>query len=228
MPYVPTSTAQKFIAWAVDYGYMAAGHAQILRVPFVQTKLINPGKPTMLIIPGIFESRYFTLSLALKLAKTGYDIRLLPVRFGSYRSLDQNARLIDSYIQAYELEHVTLIGHSKGGLDGLVYLDRIDQSKVARLITVATPFNGTALARYLPLPFMRPFLPNGEYANIIANIDLQGMHVTSISPSWDNHVFHSDKSALKGAQNIELPVYGHHRILFSQQLADEIAGLIAS
>ena len=56
---------------------------------------------------------------------------------------------------------VAIVAHSKGGLVGkhVMALDDRD-GRVDRLVAIASPFNGSAMARLAPNPALRAFLPD--------------------------------------------------------------------
>jgi len=83
--------------------------------------------------------------------------------------------------------------------------------RVDRLIAIASPFGGSAMARIAPNPALRAFLPTDPVIAGLAAERAVNARITSIYPSFDPHI--PDGSALEGARNVEVPVVGHFRIL---------------
>jgi pimeloyl-ACP methyl ester carboxylesterase len=212
--------------WVTDYSYMLRGQLQRLGGPQAYARLRSrPGaRGPVVLVPGIFEGKYFMLPLARSLHRRGYDAHLLPAGALALRIVDQQADAIADYVQSQNLHNVIIIGHSKGGLDGLAYLRRhAEQHRVRQVVAVAAPFNGTNLSHYVPLRAVRQFSPSGDVVRAVVESDAAVVRqVVCLSPFWDNHVWHPNGSFLRGATNVTVPVYGHHRVLFKAELAEII------
>jgi len=92
---------------------------------------------------------------------------------GDYSAL-HNARIITAYIRTYGLIDVTIIGHSFGGLVGL--LSAIDTPAVTRLILIGSPGFPQKIPRFmrlLRLPFIGPLLMSVIPAEMIAQRGLE-------------------------------------------------------
>ena len=215
--------------WLLDYGYMVRGHGQWLtgRRAYGALRRRTHSRGAGLLIPGIFEGRYFMMPLARRLAKLGYDVHILPVDALNVRPPEQQAEHIHEYLERQGLLGTDIVGHSKGGLDALAYVRLHPRDRrVRRVVAVAAPFNGTTLSRYIPLASVRLLAADGEAARAVARTDLKAGRVVSIAPAWDNHIWHTSGSYLVMAANISLRVYGHHRILFTPELARTIDAVL--
>jgi triacylglycerol lipase len=101
-----------------------------------------------------------------------------------------------------------LVAHSKGGLIGKLMLARHNEPGLINgLVALNTPFEGSPLARLLPLPAIRTFLPRSPELT-----DLGGSHhvhqeIVSIYGRFDPHI--PGGSHLQGAHNVRLETRGH-------------------
>jgi hypothetical protein len=87
--------------------------------------------------------------------------------------------------------------------------------RVDRLVTVATPFGGSKLARYTMGSTLRAFLPADPVILSLAAEEAVNARITSIYPRFDPNI--PEGSRLEGARNIEVPIVGHFRILTAPQ-----------
>lgn len=96
--------------------------------------------------------------------------------FGGDYSALQNARLIAGYIHKHKLKDITLIGHSYGGLVGL--LTALDCPEIARLILIGTPGFPQKIPKFmriLRLPLIGPLLMSSIPADKIARRGLESV-----------------------------------------------------
>ncbi|MEP6843084.1 MAG: alpha/beta hydrolase, partial [Pseudolysinimonas sp.] len=120
--------------------------------------------------------------------------------------------------------------HSKGGIVGkhVMVIDDRDgshQQRVDRLVAIASPFNGSAMARVAPNRELRAFLPDNPVIVALAGHRSVNARITSIYPSFDPHI--PDGCLLEGAHNVELAVVGHFRILLSPAVIDAVREAVA-
>jgi triacylglycerol lipase len=122
----------------------------------------SAGKFRYLFVPGFSWDAlhdYFGPNIR-RLRAHGLDARMVPT--DPLGTTAHNAEALRLAIEASD-KPVVLIGHSKGGLDALKALKLYPglQANVAKLITLQTPYRGTAIADYvLKMPF--------AYATMIA------------------------------------------------------------
>ena len=107
----------------------------------------------------------------------------------------------------------------------LAHLDK--ENRVKKLIAIAAPFAGTSLVKHIPIKHFKHMETSAE---VIADLESHtevNKYIVSIYPIFDNHVWPHSSSILKGATNIEVPVRGHHKVLFAKEVEDEIINLIS-
>ena len=104
-------------------------------------------------VHGIFVKDFGPLKAFGKLPKllnkAGYKVYFSDV--DSFGTIENNAsilkREIEELLKKTSKEKVNIIAHSKGGIDSRYLISKLDmKDKVANLITIATPHNGSELA----------------------------------------------------------------------------------
>lgn len=164
----------------------------------------------------------FILWRAIKAAGHGtYTLNLTPV----YSDIDAYADLLErrlAEVQACENGRpVALVCHSMGGLAARAYLRKHGGKRVARLITLGTPHDGTALARAAMGENGRQMRPGSAWLRALAAHE-QGVWpcpVTSIYSRDDNIVVPQLSAHLEGARNIALDGIGHVSLPMSAAVA---------
>ena len=105
-----------------------------------------------------------------------------------------------------------VVAHSKGGLIGkLAMLTADPDARIRSMVTINTPFAGSAYARWVPLAAVRAFVPTDATLVALAAGHEVNSRITSIASCWDPHI--PAGSALDGATNLRLTTPGHFRPL---------------
>lgn len=119
-------------------------------------------------------------------------------------------------------ERVIIIAHSMGGLIARALLRDLGALAIRRIVTIASPHHGTALARGLPWPNTRQMARNSPWLRSL-NLAQEGrftVPIASIFSAEDNLVVPSASAQLEGAELQELHGVGHLGILRSRQALD--------
>lgn len=168
----------------------------------------------ILLLPGIYETWRFLRPLARRLHAAGHPVHVVTALGGLQMSLGEAADRVEQYLREQRLSGVTVVAHSKGGLVARMLLGRPDASaRIHRVIAIATPFSGSALAGFVPLPAVQALRPGHPELVRLASDGVDVGRVVSIWGWYDPHI--PDGCFLPGARNIEVPVGGHFRILGS-------------
>ncbi|MGJ9406417.1 MULTISPECIES: alpha/beta fold hydrolase [Nesterenkonia] len=210
-------------AWARDYAYALRWQASgLLRGPDPQVYR-RPGseKPSVLLLPGIYETWSFMLPVADVLREAGYDVHAVVDLGYNGGTIEDMADLVDGHIRREGIGRCVLVAHSKGGLIGKLLLTRhIDTELILGLVTLNTPFEGSPLARLLPLPALRLFLPRSpELAALGASLEVN-RRIVSIYGRFDPHI--PGGSHLEAAHNVQLGSRGHFLPLGKAQVQEAI------
>lgn len=179
------------------------------------------GRPLpLLLIHGYQCNRGFWFWLRRKLEAAGWTVAthsLEPV----YADIDSYsegiARRIDEVLTATGASQVVLVAHSMGGLASRSYLRRHGVAKVARLITLGSPHNGTRLAKLGLGPNARQMRVGSAWLNAL-HAPLPPASV-SIYSCHDNYVFPQQAcSTLEGASNVVVGGVSHLGMAFSPRI----------
>ncbi|NYD67727.1 esterase/lipase family protein [Agromyces atrinae] len=204
----------KLAWWALDYVYAVwrqlAGLAH--RRPPARWAHGDSGRPTLVLVPGIYENWRFLVPLGDALNAAGYRVTVihgLGLNLGGVReSGEAISRALDRVRPAAAGR--IIVAHSKGGLIGKQVL--VDGTRgVVGLVAVCTPFGGARLARLFTDRRVRALLPTDETIVMLGSSTAVNGRIVSVFGTFDPHV--PDGSTLDGATNIEVPVAGHFRIL---------------
>lgn len=143
------------------------------------------GPRTLLLLHGFATSVQTWDELAPLFPAGEYTLHMLDLKGhgrstassgGKDYSPQHNARLVASYIRSHNLKEVTLIGHSLGGVVGL--LCALDCPDITRLILLDAPVSPQKIPRFmriLRLPFIGPLLMSALPAEKIARKGLKSV-----------------------------------------------------
>ncbi len=207
--------------WAIDYVDAAALHARAIaggwRVP-EHYRRGAPGKPTIVLIPGVYERWNFLKPLADQLWSDGYPISIVHgLGYNRRPIIDTSNRLAAalSRVSANPAGRI-VVAHSKGGLVGKhLMLSHREDLGVRGLVAICTPFAGSRYAKYVLGQTLRAFSPTNDTIVLLGRDSSVNSQIVSIFGPFDPHV--PDGSVLVGATNVQVPVSGHFRILHAQE-----------
>ncbi|CAN5437870.1 hypothetical protein BH09ACT4_BH09ACT4_13100 [soil metagenome] len=166
----------------------------------------------VVLLPGVYETWHFLQAVGDALSERGHPVHVMRVLGFNRSPIPESATRVARELAARDLRDVALVAHSKGGLIGKQLMSHDDpDSRVDRLIAVATPFAGSRMARLMLGSTMRAFLPTDSVIRALGATRDVNQRVTSIFPRFDPNI--PDGSRLDGATNIEIPVVGHFRVL---------------
>lgn len=171
---------------------------------------------SVVILPGVYETWHFLRPIADELNRRGHPIHVVEAMGRNRDPIPATAELVARELADLDLRDVALVAHSKGGLIGKHLLAYDDpDGRIDRLVAVATPFGGSRLARYAVGSTLRAFLPGDPVILSLARERAVNARITSIYPRVDPNI--PEGSRLDGATNVELPLWGHFRILTATQ-----------
>ena len=181
------------------------------------------GKEPVILIPGITIKWGFLRKLGDKISMSGHPTYVVPKLGLNFTDISTSAQIVREIINENKLKNVIIVAHSKGGLIGKYLLVNFNQdNRIKKVIAIAAPFSGSPLAKMIP---HRSFRELRTTSKIIADLNSQqgvNSRIISIIPTFDNHVWQEANSFLKGAKNIQVNVRGHHKVLFSKEVADKV------
>ncbi|HEX8993892.1 MAG TPA: alpha/beta fold hydrolase [Candidatus Paceibacterota bacterium] len=214
----------------------------------------DPEKTPIIIIPGIMGKWGFMKWMGDRISRQGYPVYVIPELGYNMSSIPLSAEILDSVVvrvepedmplhqhihhsahavkqlvEKHDLKGAIIVAHSKGGLIGKYLLTHFNEGKrILGMIAIASPFSGSEMAKLVPYA---PFTELEEESPVIQ--DLEKHHrinkkIVSIMPEYDNHVWAKEGSYLDGALNIQVPVKGHHKVVFSNVVFDAVLHSIES
>ena len=213
-------------SWVVrDWAYAAAW--QLRSVAPIPADAYRSGSlRPVVVVPGIYETWRFMRPLMDALHERGHPIHVVAELRHNARTIPESAALLADTIARNDLRHALLLAHSKGGLIGKFAMEHLDpDARIDRMIAVATPFAGSAYARFAPGRSLRAFRAADPVLAALAHEVGANRRIASVYGVFDTMI--PEGSELPGAENRQLPVGGHFRILGDRRTVAavlEIAG----
>ncbi len=180
-----------------------------------------PGRPTVLLVHGYGCSRGVWWFIRRRLEAAGYNVAsvsLVPPYTSVGKLVPQLHARIEAVIAAAGVQQLTLIAHSMGGLVSRSYLARHGIARVNRLITLATPHQGSEIARIGIGRNAREMEPGSQWLHDLG-VEPVKIPFVSVRTPHDNYVMPQDNQRLPEARDVELPGIGHLALLLSERTA---------
>ncbi len=242
---------KKILSWITDYGYMIRGTADALvyrKAPHHYLGHVIEGKVPVVIIPGVLGRWGFMKNIGDKISLAGHPVYIVPDLGYNIYSIPSSASILRSVIlnafpkrdkmvpnfskasndikkviENNDLKGIILVAHSKGGLIGKYLLAHENKdNKVIGMISIATPYSGSAMANLVPLDPIQELRADSKIiTDLEKHMDINSK-IISICPEYDNHVWSENGSVLQGAENIHVPVHGHHKVIFDKSVQETI------
>src|SRR5690606_36757896 len=160
-------TLRKLGVWTLDYADAGIVHVRSVlrwRVP-EEFAVGEPGKPTIVLIPGVYERWAFLRPVAERLNAAGYPVSVVHgLGYNRRPVVDTSERLaLALWRVAANLAGRLIVAHSKGGLVGKhLLVTEADRLHLRGLVAICTPFAGSRYARYVLGQTLRAFSPSNE------------------------------------------------------------------
>lgn len=222
-------TLRRGWAWLQDYAYVAYWqvHGFLFRddpAPYLQAA--GREDQPVLLIPGIYEKWQFLKPIAEDLSQAGHPVHVVEPLGYNRGTVAKMAELVSGYLAAADLQNVTIVAHSKGGLIGKYAMTMPGAAgRIAHMVAINTPFSGSVYARFFLVPSIRAFSPrNGALRSLAAELSVNH-RITSVYSSFDPHI--PGGSELPGAENIELDLMGHFRIIGDAKVLEVIRSVLS-
>lgn len=182
----------------------------------------------VILLPGAFgqELVYWNVWQYF-LERDGYHVYLASFPRFTFTDLRVSARMLADKVEEVcaveDTEHVSLVGHSMGGLIARHYLKYgAGHKRVARLCCLGSPHHGTWTALTAPiLAGTRQILPGSEFLTELNDPkrDHGGVPILNVWSKWDGIVIPAESAVLEapGVENRVLPYAGHWGLLVSRK-----------
>ena len=202
------------------------------RFPFPELALrpdpppARDGRMPVVMIHGYFSNRGYFGPLVRRLESHGVGPIFTPNFPSAFTTIEhyveQLARFMEETCEASGQPQVVLIAHSMGGLVARAYLCTHGARRIRKLITIASPHNGTVHARLGSGPNAKQMERASQFIEELCRKEGEkgpDCGLTSVYTPHDNLVAPQDTSRLPWARNIPVPGRGHVDILASNRLA---------
>ncbi len=124
-------------------------------------------------------------------------------------------------------QRIALVCHSMGGLTARAYIRACGSERVARLVTIATPHQGSIVARLGPGRNARQMRQGSDWIDALAQARVPAdVSAISIYSLHDNLVAPQDNAMLPGTQLMPLTGLGHNEMLVSRRVHDLLLGAL--
>jgi triacylglycerol lipase len=186
---------------------------------------VKEGKVPVILIPGVLAKWTFLKSLGDKISLEGHPVYVISDLKYNLFSIPESAKILKKVIDDIkkdnkEFQNACIVAHSKGGLIGKYFLIHFNDDKsISKMISLATPYSGSGMAKLLPLDPMKELQNDSLIIKDIINVNHM---ITSIIPEYDNHVWAEEGSYLDGAKNIKVNIHGHHKIVFDKSVQEVV------
>lgn len=217
--------------WVRDYSYTLPGFIKAFlfrNPPGHYLGYVKEAKQPIILIPGLTGKWNFLKKIADPLSLQGHPIYVLKHLGYNLASIPDTAKSVHDFIAEKNLNNVVIIAHSKGGIVGKYLLAHCNQDKrIKKLIAIAAPFAGTDLVKALPFKSFKEFSRESEIIKKLMEQTTVNKDIISIYPVYDNKIRPLSSCILEGAENIQVPVHGHNRMLFDNKVRDLVTSKVA-
>lgn len=203
-------------SWILDYLYIAYWQTIGLFIhsnpSMFQSAKSRASKPSIILIPGIYEPWRIMRPVARLLFNNDYDVHVIEGLGYNVGTVEEMANIANKYIRKQKIKSGIIVAHSKGGLIGKYMLMNLNENAIIKgMVALNAPFSGSKYAYFAPFRSLRSFSPTSHISKVLAANRLVNERIVSIYGLFDPHV--PGGSRLEGARNIQLRTRGHHRTL---------------
>ncbi len=175
-------------------------------------------EPPVLIVPGFMGPSFLLAPLAFFLRAHGRRVRVLntfPALGGVEAHAQRVADAVADLLAETGAERVDYVAHSMGGLAARYFIRHLGgDTRIRRLVTIATPHRGTMWAALRVTRSARDMHPNGPFIAALGSEErIAGIRCTNIRAGWDQVVWPREHGVWgEHAEDHELPFAEHWAI----------------
>jgi pimeloyl-ACP methyl ester carboxylesterase len=177
------------------------------------------GRTPVVLLHGYFSNRAYWAPLVRWLEAHGVERIYVPTYRAVFSSIELGVEELHREIErlaAGGAHRVVLVCHSMGGLIARGYIQRHGERRIARLVTIASPHHGSALARLGIGEHARQMRPGSAFLAALAAHEAAlppTIPALSIYSVHDNLVAPQETSRLPWARTIAVTGVGHLGLL---------------
>ncbi|MEM1055003.1 MAG: alpha/beta fold hydrolase [Bacteroidota bacterium] len=182
----------------------------------------------VLLVPGFLDGPGSFALLARRLEREGFETHALTLspRLATC-SLHHFARQVDE--AAEQFAEVDVVGFSMGGLVSRLWVQRYGgAAKVNRLITLASPHNGSKVAHLVPQQAAREMRPGSDLLDDLRqDVEmLEDVRFASLWTPYDFTVLPGRSGELPVGTSEPMPVAMHRFMLLDKRVAARVVELL--
>ena len=217
--------------WIKDYVHALKMYMQTFThkdAPEHYLGYIDTAKVPVILIPGVNNKWHFLKKIADDISAIGHPVHVIKELGHNRIEINASAKIVRQMIDDNDMRNVIILAHSKGGLIGKeVLLNYNHDQRVIKMIAIASPFQGSTMASFVPDKAIKELSPASSIVQTQNKSVEVNKAIISIYGMYDNHVWPTESSVLQGAENIQINTYGHHQILSSEETKAVVLAKVA-
>lgn len=193
----------------------------------------SPGRIPVLLVHGYACNRRVWRRMAEALARRGHPLAFVdlePVFGGIDEHTGRIAQAVRDLRARTGAVRVALLAHSMGGLACRAYLRQSGHADVAGLVTLGTPHQGTALARFGRGENARQMRPDSGWLAALSRHEAggagPGLSCVVVLTHHDNLLAPRVPQDIPGARRVELEGIGHLGLVESARVREIVIGAL--
>ena len=191
-------------------------------------------KPPLLLVHGFTCNRGNWFWFRRQLERHGYRVYTVdctPPFAPIAHYAPQLAAAVDEVLQATGASQLVLIGHSMGGLVSRAYMDQFGAGKIARVITLGTPHQGTWMAKLAAGPNVRNMVDGSPWLAALREREARRSenpyeNFSCVYTHHDNLVAPQTNATLPKADCIALSGIGHVSLVLSPAVVKHVLSVL--
>ena len=216
-----------FVVLTWPFGILSAGPR---RVPAVPEGEEGDEPIPVVLVPGYGVNRAYFSFFQMYLRRRGWPwvatINHRPFSGPIPYYAERLGLYVDDVLRASGAQQVDLVGHSMGGLVAAFYVNALGgHTRVRRLVTLGTPWKGTATWVFGGRRQARDMAPDSDVVKAVQELKTP---TTAIWSRSDAMIFPAERAKPDGCDAIELANLGHNEMLFSARVFRLVAQLLSS
>ena len=140
--------------WIKDYVHALKMYMQTFThkdAPEHYLGYIDTAKVPVILIPGVNNKWHFLKKIADDISAIGHPVHVIKELGHNRIEINASAKIVRQMIDDNDMRNVVILAHSKGGLIGKeVLLNYNHDQRVIKMIAIASPFQGSTMASFVP------------------------------------------------------------------------------
>lgn len=186
----------------------------------------HPREPHVVLLPGVYETWQFLRPIAEALYARGYPVHAVAEMGHNSGPVHEMAARVARFLEENDLRGVVLVAHSKGGLIGKYVMGHTRAGeRVREMVSVNSPYSGSAFAHVIPVRTVRHFHPRHPTLSMLNESAEVNSRITSICSRYDPLI--NTHEGMSTATNVPLDAVGHFRILKDPRVLETILEVVS-